>query len=232
MKIAYDFHIHTAASPCADEHMSPNNIINMAMINDLQAIAITDHHTCANCEVIMELGARNNLLVIPGMEIECSEEFHCIALFKDIETAVHIEKYVTSHMPDIKNRRDIFGNQYILNDKDEIVGEIERLLLTATTLSSLELFQEVRSVGGIIYPAHIDRQSYSIISNLGFIPEELDIHTIEISKTAHLKNYQEQYKQFTIMQSSDAHYLENILEAKNFIEISTFSIESIFKRLL
>ena len=30
-------------------------------------------------------------------------------------------------------------------------------------------------------PAHIDRKSNSILSNLGFIPEDLDLATLEIS---------------------------------------------------
>ncbi|WP_069997507.1 PHP domain-containing protein [Cellulosilyticum sp. I15G10I2] len=230
MKIAYDFHIHTAASPCADEYMSPNNIVNMAKLNGLQTIAITDHNTCVNCEAVMQIGEQNDLLVIPGMEIECMEEFHCIALFKDIKTAKEIEDYVTSHMPQIKNRVDIFGHQYILNKEDEIIGEIERLLLTASAIPAEHLFKAVRAVGGVIYPAHIDRNSYSIISNLGFIPEELDIHMIELSKYASVYEYAQQYKDFTIIQSSDAHYLQDISQHENFLDTQNLDVNDLFKR--
>ncbi len=232
MKIAYDFHIHTAASPCADDYMSPNNIINMAKLNGLQAIAITDHNTCANCEVVMQLGEQNDLLVIPGMEIECMEEFHCIALFKDIKTARQIEDYVMSHMPQIKNRVDIFGHQHILNKEDDVVGEIERLLLTATGIPAEHLFKAVREVGGVIYPAHIDRKSYSIISNLGFIPDELGIHMIELSKSALIHEYVQKYKGFTIMQSSDAHYLQDILQQESFLDIPSICIADLFNHLI
>ncbi|MDF2612632.1 MAG: hypothetical protein K0S71_418 [Clostridia bacterium] len=231
MKIAYDFHIHTAASPCGDEYMSPNNIINMAKLNGLQAIAITDHNTCANCEVIMKLGKENNLLVIPGMEIECLEEFHCIALFPDINTAKQIEQYVQAHMPNMKNRIDIFGHQSIMNEEDEVVGEIERLLLTASGISAEALFEQVRNVGGVIYPAHIDRNSYSIISNLGFIPDELKIGTIEISKSASLQMYKTKYENITIIQSSDAHYLQDISEEGNVIEAQSVCVADIFKSI-
>lgn len=231
MKVAYDFHIHTAASPCADQYMSPNNIINMAMLKGLQAIAITDHNTCANCEVVMKLGASQGLLVIPGMEIECQEEFHCIALFKDIDTAREIERYVASHMPAIKNRVDIFGHQYIFNEEEEVIGEIDQLLLTATMLSAEKLFQKVRALGGVIYPAHIDRNSYSIISNLGFIPPELNIHTLEISKTALRSQYEEKYKDFTIIKSSDAHYLQDMLEGESRLDVSSLSIADILRQL-
>jgi len=231
MKIAYDFHIHTAASPCADDYMSPNNIINMAKLNGLQVIAITDHNTCANCEVIMKLGEEHNLLVIPGMEIECMEEFHCIALFPDLTAAKDIEKYIEANMPKMKNRIDIFGHQSIMNENDEVVGEIERLLLTASAIPAADLFKQVKGVGGIIYPAHIDRNSYSILSNLGFIPEELDIHTIEISKSADRTKYQSQYEDYIIVQSSDAHYLQDILETDSFLEIQSFCIVAILEAL-
>ncbi len=229
MKAAYDFHIHTAASPCADELMSPNNIINMAKLNGLQAIAITDHNTCVNCEVTMQLGKQNDILVIPGMEIECMEEFHCIALFKDIASAKYMEEYIWSRMPNIKNRVDIFGHQWIMNESDEVVGEIERLLLTASAVPAEELFKEVRSMGGIIYPAHIDRNSYSVISNLGFIPDELNIHLVEVSRYVSVAEYEEKYKSYTIVQSSDAHYLQDIFEQENKIDIDLLSIEHIFK---
>lgn len=231
MKIAYDFHIHTAASPCADEYMSPNNIVNMAKLNGLQAIAITDHNTCANCEVVMQLGKENGLLVIPGMEIECMEEFHCIALFKDIISAKYIEDYVISHMPNIKNRIDIFGHQYIMNDEDEAIGEIERLLLTASLISAEELFKEVRGIGGLIYPAHIDRNSYSVISNLGFIPSELNITAVEISKHAKRSEYEQKYKDYTIIQSSDAHYLQDILQQESLINVKSLTVSAIFDAL-
>jgi PHP family Zn ribbon phosphoesterase len=231
MKFAYDFHIHTAASPCADEYMSPHNIINMSQLNGLQVIAITDHNICANCEVIMEIGRQNNILVIPGMEIECMEEFHCIALFKDMESARYIENYVTAALPALKNRTEIFGNQYWMNEKDEVIGEIDRLLLTATARSAEELFKEVRGAGGIIYPAHIDRNSHSIITTLGCIPEELNLHTIEISKGASLQTYEQMYKGFTIIQSSDAHYLQDISQSAYFMEAKSLTISDIFKSI-
>lgn len=231
MQIAYDFHIHTAASPCGDEYMSPNNIVNMAKLNGLQAIAVTDHNSCANCEPILRIGEENEILVIPGMEIECMEEFHCIALFSNLKEAKEIERYIQESMPNIKNRVDIFGHQYQFNEKDEIIGEIDRLLLTATSLSAEELFKAVRQIGGVIYPAHIDRNSYSIISNLGFIPNELNVNVIEISKNASLAVYEQRFKDQIIMQSSDAHYLQDILEQSSFLNVEVLNRQGVLKSI-
>lgn len=131
MKWAYDFHIHTAASPCADESMTPNNIVNMCLLKGLDVIAVTDHQTVANCETVIKVGKEKGLKVIAGMEIECMEEFHLIALFKNLQSAYEMESWLWKYMPHITNRPQIFGKQEKINSEDECVGEIERLLLVA-----------------------------------------------------------------------------------------------------
>ena len=45
MMLYYDFHIHSALSPCGDADMTPNNIVGMASIKGLDAIAVSDHNT-------------------------------------------------------------------------------------------------------------------------------------------------------------------------------------------
>lgn len=224
MELAYDFHIHTAASPCGDELMSPNNIVNMALLKGLDAIAITDHNTCINVKAVMEVAKDTPLVVIPGMEIETSEEFHMVVLLPDLKQAMEMQEIVYNSLPEVKNRKDIFGDQIIYNNQDEIIGEIERLLLTATSLSVYDVIKIVKKLGGVSYPAHIDRNSYSIISNLGFIPPDLEINNIEISKHVSLDDFQEKYPLIRIIQSSDAHYLQDISERKNYMNLQDNSL--------
>lgn len=228
MKLSYDFHIHTVASPCAHENMTPNNIINMAHLLEKQMIAITDHNTCANCEVAMQIGKRSGIVVIPGMEIECMEEFHTIALFPSLEAAKHIEEEVQKHMPNIKNQTHIFGHQWLLDEKDEVVGEIERMLLTAAALSIYDLVPLIRTCGGIIYPAHIDRASYSILSNLGTVPKDLGFTALELSKDGDLDYYKKLFEGYKWIRSSDAHYLEDLCKAQQFIELECLSKTYLF----
>ena len=68
MKYYVDLHIHSALSPCADDDMTPNNIVNMAMLKGLDIISVTDHNSAENLEAVINAG-RNRILVIPGMEI-------------------------------------------------------------------------------------------------------------------------------------------------------------------
>lgn len=218
MKLSYDFHIHTVASPCAHENMTPNNIINRAHLLEKQMIAITDHNTCANCEVAMQIGKRSRMVIIPGMEIECREEFHTIALFPSLEAAKYIEE-VQKYMPNIKNQTHIFAHQWLLDEKDEVIGEIERMLLTAKALSIYDLVPLIRACGGIVYLVHIDRASYSILSNLGTVPEDLGLTTLELARDGDLDHYRELFKGYKWIISSDAHYLENLCETQQFIEL-------------
>ena len=72
----YDLHIHSCLSPCGDNDMTPNNLVQMALLSGCDVIALTDHNTCRNAPAAMEAGARNGLLVIPGMELCTAEEAH------------------------------------------------------------------------------------------------------------------------------------------------------------
>lgn len=153
MKGYYDLHIHTAASPCGDELMSPHNIVNMAKLNGLDIIAITDHQTSCNVQAVQSVGAQNGLLVIPGIEIECIEEFHLIALLPSCEAAHEIEADVRKNMLKVKNKPEVFGHQYCFDDQSEVIDELEDFLLVATCQTAYDITKKVLAMGGVIYPA-------------------------------------------------------------------------------
>lgn len=232
MKYAYDFHIHTALSPCGDNDMTPNNIVNMALLKELDIIAITDHNSCENVKAVMKVAEGTELIVIPGMEVETSEEIHVVCLFPDLVSAYQMQDLVYKHLPPLENRVSIFGEQLILNEQDDIIGENKRLLLTATSLSVYDVVKYVRAFSGVAVSAHIDRSSYSILSNLGWIPEDLDVHTLEVSKNADLEKAKLKYSQYNVIRSSDAHYLQDISEREQFIELESKSISQVIKLLI
>ncbi len=228
----YDFHIHSALSPCGDMDMTPNNIVNMAAISGLNTIAISDHNTVGNVRAAQAAGKECGVTVIPGMEVETAEEVHILTLYPDIEAAEFVAKEVYKSLPDIKNRPEIFGEQAFMNASDEIVGYEEKLLISPTSMSLNELFDLVMSSGGLFIPAHVDRHSYSILTNLGFIPEDLDIKNIEISKgvtdiEAYL-NSRNDLKKYNIFTNSDAHYLGDISQMGAYIDSE--NVSDIFKR--
>ncbi len=221
MKCYYDFHIHTALSPCGDDDMTPNNIVNMALLKGLDAIAITDHNSAKNVRSCVECGNKNGLTVIPGMEIETSEDVHLVCLFDTVEKAEKMDMIVSKHLPLIKNREDIFGVQYVIDELDNVKYTVENLLSTATTIDVYSAVEMVRELGGVIIPAHVDKSSYSIVSNLGFIPEDMAFSTIEVKFIEKLQELKKthNFERYKIIHNSDAHFLWDIHEKEYFIDI-------------
>ena len=230
MKLYYDLHIHSALSPCGDMDMTPNNIVNMSIIKGLDIIAVSDHNSVGNVRSCMKVAEGKDLVVVPGMEVETSEEVHVLCLFPDIESAEKMADAVYAALGDIKNRPEIFGNQYYMDAEDEIKGEEEKLLVSATDLSIYDVLEEARKRGGIMIPAHIDRDSYSVLANLGFMPPDLNVGAVEITD----KNrdaLSKEYEKYAIITDSDAHYLENISEPNHQLDILNKNIENFVKSL-
>ena len=222
MKCYYDLHIHSCLSPCGDGDMTPNNIVNMALIKGLDIISLTDHNSWGNLESVIK-AAGDKILVIPGMEVESSEEVHICCYFPTLEACKEMWEIVKKNMQGIKNKPEIFGNQQYMDEEDNIIGEEDELLVAATKLSIDEVFSYTKSLGGVAIPAHIDRTSYSVISNLGFIPDNLDIKTVEITPKNRDK-LQNEYKKYNIVSNSDAHYLWDISEPEFFVDIAKKTI--------
>lgn len=230
MKLYYDFHIHSALSPCGDNDMTPNNLINMSIIKGLDAVALTDHNACENVRAAAAV-AGDKIIFIPGMEVETSEEVHIVTLFPTADAAEEMQRILTDSSPFIPNRPEIFGNQYIMDENDEICGEIDRMLVTASGLDIYTVVAAAKDLGGIAYPAHIDRESYSALSNLGFIPPDLDISAVEITEKSRAALEGEYSNRYNIITSSDAHYLWDISERNHYIEVSDASVRGILNAI-
>lgn len=222
MDLYYDLHMHSCLSPCGDDDMTPYNLVNMAKIMGLDIIALTDHNSCGNCRAAMEAGAEAGITVVPGMELCTAEEVHNVCLFPEIDAAERFWRYVQEKLPPIKNKVKIFGNQYYMDARDAILGDEEILLNTGAFISETELRPLVAEYGGFCWPAHIDRSSYSLISQLGVIDESFGFTVAEIydrTKTDGLKEKFPVLNDMLILHNSDAHYLENIKEPLDVIDL-------------
>lgn len=234
MKLYYDFHLHSCLSPCGDNDMTPYNLVNMAKLLGLDVIALTDHNSAQNCRAAVEVGKKIGLTVIPGMELCTSEEVHVVCLFDELANAESFSDYVLSTVPHVKNRPDIFGDQLVTDAEDNVVGTQELLLTTASGISANDAVKIVGEYGGVCYPAHIDRSSYSIISNLGMITPEMNFSAVEMTENADRQMYEEKYpiiNDMSVFVSSDAHYLENMREAKHTIDVAENSAREILKSI-
>ncbi len=235
MKVAYDLHIHTALSPCGDKDMTPNNIVNMSILKGLEVIAITDHNSCRNVDACIRCAVDTPLLVIPGMEVETAEEIHVVCLLPDVERALELQNWVYSRLPPMQNNESIFGSQLILNEKDEIIDIEDRMLLVATNITINDIFDTVHNkLAGVVLPAHIDRESNSLLASFGVMPEDILISCVEISKKSQAGDFLNKIglsDDIKRIYSSDAHYLGNINERENYLEVEDNTCEGIIKFL-
>lgn len=230
----YDLHLHTCLSPCGDDDMTPANIVGMAALKGLDVIAITDHNSCKNCPAAMRHGETYGMVVIPGMELCTAEEVHVICLFPTLENALAFDAYVYQHLLPIKNREDVFGKQQILNEQDHVIDTVSNLLISATDISFDTLDQLIASYHGTYYPAHIDKSSTSLLSNLGFVPPDSTFTCAEVHDLKQLHQIQKKHPYFStchIVSSSDAHYLQDIHEPDCQIYSESRNIADILKAL-
>lgn len=214
--------------------MTPANLTGMAAIKGLDVIALTDHNSCKNCPAALFHGERYGVTVIPGMELTTAEEVHVICLFARLEDAMRFDAYVYGQLLPVKNRESIFGKQQIVNEDDEVTGTVENLLINATSIAFDEVFPLVNRFGGIAYPAHVDKTSTSLLSNLGFVPPDSTFACAEFHDFANLHRIRREHPYFEncrVICCSDAHYLEDIHEPEHQIWAESCTAPDILRAL-
>lgn len=234
MNLKYDFHIHSCLSPCGDNDMTPYNLVNMAKLLGYDIIALTDHNSCLNCPAALKAGEDAGITVVPGMELCTSEEIHAVCLFPDLKNALEFSDYVKSTMPPVKNDASIFGEQLVMDSTDRIIGNEEILLTAASGISIDDAVKEVSRFGGAVFPAHLDRASYSVLSVLGFMYPEMGFAAAEFTHKAYIPQYEEKHpllKEMKKLRNSDAHYLENMVEPSVEIDLPECSAEAVVSYL-
>ena len=226
MKLACDLHIHSCLSPCGDALMTPNNIVGMAFIKQLDVIAVCDHNSARNLPAIKEVADMMNVLLLPGMELTTREEAHMLCYFRTVEACVAFGEKIYAHLPPITNNEKFFGRQQVMNAQDEETDAEERLLISALDLGFEECAAMIHEAGGLCVPAHINRGSNGVLNALGFLPAGAQYDALEVSRKIAMPPVD--LKGFRLLESSDAHYLENILEPEFFLETYKRSVNAVF----
>lgn len=234
MDCYYDLHIHSTLSACADIDMTPINIVNMAKLKGLDFIAICDHNTCLNVPTALAIASELEIIVIPSLELETAEEVHSLCYFKTFEACLEFSNFVSQNIMRIPINKKIYGEQIIYSEKDEKLGEIDYLLSVATDITIEQASKKVHSLGGIFMPAHFDKSSYSVSSNLGFLPSGIICDGIEVFDKENLKKIYKLNKgleKLPTFYNSDAHALYLINEKENSIKLKEKTIEAFFDKI-
>ncbi len=207
--------------------MLPTAIVREARSRGLDVIGICDHNSAENVGAVTRAGARESLSVVPGIEITTREEVHILGLFPDETAALGVQSVVYESLPG-KNDQETYGYQVVVDDRDELLELNERLLIGATELTLEEVVAAIHAGGGLAIAAHIDRQSFGILGQLGFIPPGLDLDAVELSPHASF----DAYEGFPVTTSSDAHALHDIGKSWTSFLVKAGSFDEIGSALL
>lgn len=221
-----DLHIHTCLSACAELDMTPPKIIKKARGSGLQIIAITDHNSAENIPAFYSIS--EDITVLAGMEITTSEEVHILAIFDSYEDIKPLQEVIYSSLQGAEFDGKL-GYQLVVNEREEILSFSKRPLIGATGLSTREVVNLIHKFNGLAIASHIDKEVFSIISQLGFIPPDIEPDALEIS--CHI-SMEEAKKRFSnlglpLIQSSDSHHLKDIGRAFTEFLIESPSVEEL-----
>jgi PHP family Zn ribbon phosphoesterase len=221
-----DLHVHTCLSPCGDLLMRPREIAEAARRTGLGILGICDHNSAENVGAVQETAGRD-LLVLPGMEVTTVEEVHLLALFENLESTLRLQEFVYSALEGTNNP-ERFGWQVVVDAQGEPVATVNKLLIGATSLTTSTVVKQIHRLNGLAIAAHVDRELYSLIGVLGFVPKDLALDALEVSAKANIdevRNRIPDADRFPLVRSSDAHLPEDIGKGRTefWVEHITFS---------
>lgn len=231
-KVKADLHIHTCLSPCGDLEMSPQNIVSQAKTKNIDLIGICDHNSAENVPALTKAAKKFKIQVLPGIEVTTQEEVHILALFNQMSSVLKLQEIIYQNLPG-ENDEDTFGMQVAVNDQGEVLHFNKHLLIGSTFLSLEKIVDLIHSLDGLAVAAHIDRQAFSIISQLGFIPDTLKLDALEVSPLLSLSEAKKRFKpELPLVCFSDAHFPKEIGQCYTFFYIEKNNIQEIKKAFL
>lgn len=187
--------------------MSPKAIAETLEQKHIQLAALTDHNTSMNTPAFAICCREHHLAALYGMEAQTSEEIHVLTLFTRLEVAMDFCAAWYELLPNVMNKPEKTGDQVYVDEHDGILGEVEKYLITSASVSLEELEKQVHAAGGLVIPAHVDRPSFSMTSQLGCVVDgawdALEFVKPDVAPALLPSPY-------PVTTSSDAHYLEHI----------------------
>ena len=232
MQLYYDLHLHSCLSPCGSEDMTPANLAAMCALAGLEVVALTDHNTTGNCRAFCQAARAWGLLPLAGMELCTQEEIHLVCLFPDPDQAEAFEAAIAPTLPPFPNDPEVFGRQILMDEADEVLGEDTRFLAGSTGITLEQAPILAGEYGGVVFPAHIDRPSFSLLGVLGLWAPELGFSVAELSH-----NCPPEFTQrpdlvgVRFLSNSDAHYLDQVWTAEHTMQLRGRTAQAVLDSL-
>jgi PHP family Zn ribbon phosphoesterase len=221
-----ELHVHTVLSPCAEVEMLPPLIVQEALDQGIELIAITDHNASANVRAVQKAAAGSGLVVLAGMELQTREEVHMLCIFDTVEQLEAWQSTVDVYMPALANNPEYYGDQFVVDENGDYIRTEPQLLITSADLSLHEAVEGVHALDGMVIPAHVNRNTFSLLTNLGLVPTDVHFDALEISRHLSPADAPVKFPQlrgYPLIQSGDVHRLDEFL-GRNIFKVESPSV--------
>lgn len=212
--------------------MSPQELVTRLRELEVHWFAITDHNSMANCPAYQASAMAGGLDFTWGVEVQTAEEIHLLVYFDDSEAAVSFDKKLYAALPDLPNDPDFFGDQVVIDENANIIRLEQKALSNSTLWDLSEAVTIARAHGGYCVPAHIDAGANSILSQLGFMPQEPDFELLGITARLDLPAFLDRHPELrgkAFLRCSDAHYLADLGSGATRLKLENASVAELFK---
>ena len=111
---------------------------------------------------------------------------------------------------------------------------IERLMLAAASRFTLsETVDLIHRHGGLSVAAHVDRRSFSVPGQLGFIPDDVPFDALEISAAGAARGRAAEFAShgLPLVSSSDSHFLQDIGTGFTILEVQEPTFDEIARAI-
>lgn len=193
--------------------MSPQAVTQRLQSLGIDWMAITDHNSFANCPAYASVAERAGISFTWGVELQTMEEIHLLVYFDAPEAALAFGKELYDSLLPLPNDPEFFGDQVIIDEKEDILGMEQRALANSSQWDLKTSVDKAMEYGGYCVPAHIDATANSILGQLGFLPREPEFDLLGVSARLDLKMFLAQQPALSskaFLRCSDAHYLSDL----------------------
>lgn len=246
VRLAADMHIHTVLSPCASREMTPPAIVREAARKGIALIAVCDHNSAGNVSAVEAAAAAlpDGPAVIAGIEITTGEEAHVLGFFPSASAARAAGEEVAAGLPPWRPLaartsapRGAGGlrepEQELVDANGTRIGIEMRMLAAASCFGLSAAVDLIHRHGGLAVAAHVDRRSFSVPGQLGFIPPEVPFDGLEISAAGAARGRAAEFvsQGLPLLSSSDSHFLEEIGNGLTLLEVEAPVFSELSKAL-
>lgn len=185
--------------------MTPHGIVQAARERGLDLISVTDHNTARMGPVVARVAREEGLAFLYGMELQTREDVHLLAYFDDEDLCMAFSEDVYALLPDSTEDPYGLGAQMETDAAGRVIRIEPRFLVQGLAIGFREAVEWIRERGGLPVPAHVNRDLFSVRSQMGGFPDGMRFSMVEL-----IGERPPFCDGMSILRTSDAHDIDQI----------------------